>query len=184
MRRAGSPMYSGKTLERQLGESVRACGGVYFRLVDSTFIVKGATMSRKSSADAFVFIPKDEVVHVVLAECKAEGTKSISFDRLAPHQEDALLDMEKPHDLCHGVVVVNFYDNVDVRRMNRLFMVPIKAWVEERDLGKRKSLSISDCENDISIVECDREAPSWNLKPWVDSLIQKEEQHGYEGQTS
>jgi hypothetical protein len=142
-----------------------------FRIPDSTFVMKGGrTGSRKSPADFFTFCRLDGVVHILLVECKAEGGKSIRFDRLEVHQEDALSEMDAMDDLAHGFVAVNFYDAKDVRLMNRLFMVPIAVWTENKVGLDRMSMPIKACVEDARIVECVRMGALWDMSPLVASL--------------
>lgn len=176
-RRSGNPNYSGSVLQSQFRDSVREFSGMAWRIPDSTFLMgDGKVGSRKSPADFFVFVAKDSVVHICLCECKAESKKSIRFERLEPHQKDALVEIQELDPLCYGFVVVNFY-GADVRKENRLFMVPVAVWCEwlEALEGERKSVPLNLFEQDERVIECPRVGTCWDVRPWFDSLRGRDE---------
>lgn len=175
MRRSGSPNYSGKVFEKSFQKSVESQGHKAFRITDAMYSLgNGAVGAQPSLADFWVFLLGDGFVSVVLAECKAVSGKSLPFNRLAEHQFNALLDVEGMHETSHGVIPVNFYDKDDVRKCNRLFVVPVDVWKEYVESGSRKSLPISACEDDVRIIECKRVGSIWDVSPWVGSNIEKE----------
>jgi hypothetical protein len=167
MRRSGSPSYSGKTFEGQFRKSMEEYAWV-LRIPDAVFLMAGGgTASAKTPADFVVVVPKSDVIHFMLVECKAIGGISIPFDRLDEHQNGYLTKVEGIHPHCHGLVAINFYGE-DVRLVNRLFMVPIEVWNEYATRGDRKSLPVSSCELDPRIIECPRVKGSiWEVSQYI-----------------
>ena len=107
-----------------------------------------------------------------MIEAKAVSGKSLPFNRLEPHQKDALEAFNSFHQNAHGWVAANFYDGSNIRQFNRCYMIPIDVWGEYEDKGERKSLSIKQCEDDPRIIECPRSPGSmYDMGAWSGIFI-------------
>ena len=128
-----------------------------------------AMASKKSMADFFWFLT--DPLRVCLVEAKACGEKRIEFARLQPHQRDALLDFKRLDKHTFGYVAVNIYDSENIRKVNRLFMVPVDVWVSLEEVGDRKSIPLKTLEEHEEIIECPRDVGSkWDMESFVKGL--------------
>lgn len=95
-----------------------------------------------------------------VVECKISKSESIPFDAVKPHQESSLWQVKhsifnykipdagydiKPFDLFqmkmeNSYVCIFWYAK---RGDNRISIIPIKSWCEEREKSDRKSLTFS-----------------------------------------
>ena len=118
----------------------------------------------------------DGHLRAVLVEAKACSRHRLNFDALKEHQRDALLDFEGMHPHSHGYVALNFYDNVNIRRLNECYMVPISVWEEYRTREEAmKSISREECAADARIAGCPRTGQLFDMKWMVRRLIDGDE---------
>ena len=152
-------MNAGKRYEQKLKESFRQAGYFHYRIVDNVYRVHNKVQSIQTLADMIVMGTKiggyGSSLHGYLIEAKAESTKSLSFSRLSEHQYQALKDFDSIHENMHGMVAINFYDQINIRRKDRCFFVPINVWDLYKD-GDRASISEEQCQDDSYIIECEK----------------------------
>lgn len=156
----------GKVFETELKSSIEHQGVMIERIPDKVFWNGKRLLSQQTKADFIAYVARQRVIPLMI-EAKATAEKRIAFNALQEHQRDALVEFEGYHEDMKSFVAVNFYDNVNIRRMNRCFMVPISVWVEY-EAGDKKSISIAIMESDERIIECERVAGSiYDMTPWL-----------------
>lgn len=161
----------GKVFEGELKRSMENAGVYVERIPDKVFWNGHRMAGEQTPADFVMFAPVGDRVHGLMVEAKAVGGKSIPFDRLQPHQAAALDAFGSHHRDMHGYVAVNYYDKANVKRFNELYMVPFEVWRGYEEAGERKSLALSQCEDDPRIVMCPRAKGSvYDMSPFVESL--------------
>jgi penicillin-binding protein-related factor A (putative recombinase) len=88
-----------------------------------------------------------------LLECKQTKMKSLPFDRLAPHQLDALLSADKSGGEAWLCVSFNNRERKKELRIDRVFLLPIREFMHIKSHSERKSLSMDACiENGIELI--------------------------------
>lgn len=137
----------GKLWERQLIGSAREQfpNGFVRRWPDAGFNqASGSFGSARTPADILIHSSELDA----LVECKAVNNTSIPFDRLAPHQEQALLEYSASAPCSVGLVCVLFYG----KQRRAGFAIPVEKWCWYRDEihFDRKSLPLTTL-NDSSL---------------------------------
>ena len=148
-------MNRGKVFEAELKSSLECTGFTVMRIADRVYFDGHAIKSEQTPADFLAWYPAEHV-ECFMFEAKATGEKRIDFDRVQPHQEQALLDFDSTHADMHGYVAVNFYNKENIRSFNQMYFVPISTWVELKGSLDRKSLPFDVCEDNEDIIKCVR----------------------------
>lgn len=158
-------MSRGKAFEADFKRSLDARGAYVHRINDAVSWNGRKMVGAKTPADFIVWWPNAEHTESVMAECKAINGKSLPFDRLQPHQLEALKVFDGFAQDTHGVVAINFYDSSN-RSFNHCFVVPVDIWVQlQNEEGHNKSISYKECVHNEAIVELPR-APRGSGVPY------------------
>ena len=143
----------GKRFESKLKASLDAYGYFSLRIPDKVYWTGSRLASEETPADYMACGTSDGRLSCYMIEAKACSRNRMQFSQLKEHQLDALMSFDGMHADMHGVVAVNFYDPVSIKRYDMCFMVPVPVWSEYRD-GKMKSISRDECLSDARIASC------------------------------
>lgn len=163
----------GKRFEQWLKDSMESVGMYVMRIPDKVIWTGRQMVGEETPADfsAYYAESHDGEIHCLLVEAKACSQHRIPFDRLKPHQVDALRKFDDMHENMHGIVALNFYDSANIRRLNVCFFVPIGVWLEYRDKpGAMKSLSHEECSGDERITLCQRSGALFDMSRLIRRL--------------
>jgi len=156
----------GKDFEREFRNSVNAYPGVYcYRITDKVYIGSDHKPHKtESPADFYVFDHRFDRLVVYMVECKATASRtSISFSALAEHQGRDLKSFDDMHDDMRSFVAVNFYDSINLRRFNEMYLIPLARWrYYEENLG-RKSVARKTLMDDDDVILCKREGTLYDI---------------------
>ena len=145
----------GKVFESEIKASLERAGCFAMRIPDKLYWTGRRIASEETPADPIAIAIANDRAYPILIECKATAQKSLSFSALQDHQYKSLVGFEGFHRDCHSFVVVNFYDGSNIRNRNLCYFIPIGVWAEYRS-GKKKSISIKECDADDRIISCQR----------------------------
>ena len=161
----------GKAFEVELKKSIEDLGILIERIPDKLFWNGRRLLSQQTKADFVAYAIKENHIIPMMIEAKATAQKSLPFDALQPHQKAALLAFDSFHSDSRAYIAVNFYDGINLRKGNLMFMVPISVWVEAENKSGRKSLPIKTCSDDARIIKCPRTSGSkYNMLNWAQSI--------------
>lgn len=154
-RRRKNPQGVGKRYEQQVYAGLQSIGWAA-RFPDVVGVDAGGR--RKNMAGAKTpadFIFCSPVVNL-LVECKAQMIGApIRFDRLAPHQREALVSFHNVSKERHvGIVAVCWYNGqLGAARVYRSWTIPISEWELAEQTLNRKSIPMSHFETEWGDLE-------------------------------
>lgn len=135
----------GKQFEQDLMRTLINAGGWAEKIPDK-LVFRGPDLPAMSVAG-----PPDIVAVVkgrpYLIECKAcniKNAKSITFDRVKPHQLDSLLEFYEAGGEAY--VAVLWYGTTNASPSTKAFLIPVKEWWNAQVQSKKKSINISEVE--------------------------------------
>lgn len=161
----------GKAFENELRVSMETAGLYVERIPDALFWTGERIASRQTPSDFHAYKAATNL-ECFMIEAKAVSGKSLPFNRLEPHQREALISFNNFHANAHGYVAANFYDGNNLRNYNKCYMIPIDVWAEYEGGSERKSLPVKACEDDPRIIECPRAPGSiYDMNNWSSIFI-------------
>lgn len=159
----------GKRFEGKLSDSLEAAGLHTERIPDKLYWTGHRVVSEETPADFIATYAQsyNGVLHSFLIEAKACSKNRLPFDNLKDHQRVALLDHDSIHENAHGIIAINYYDKVNLNRLDVCFMVPIDVWAEYEG-GKMKSISHDECLEDDRITLCPKvKGAVYDMAKWL-----------------
>lgn len=161
----------GKRFERELKESMEACGAMVHRIPDVQLFNGRTMMGVKTPADFYAWLMTPVGLFSIIIEAKATALTNLSFDRVQPHQMASMAQFctYAPHMVAY--VAIDFWrKSGPISQRNTCFMVPYGVFEEYMSKGERKSLPLDACIKDDRIVLCPRGSGRYDMAPWAESI--------------